>query len=78
MEYDDLAIAIEFIGEARAAKKPWFQYVAFNAPHDPFHDPAPYVTPTGGYSTTGTTDKDYSRVVDSHDVMMFRLRKPAN
>lgn len=27
--------AIEFIGEARTAKKPWFQYVAFNAPHSP-------------------------------------------
>ena len=27
--------AIEFIGEARAAKKPWFHYVAFNAPHAP-------------------------------------------
>ncbi len=27
--------AIEFIGEARKAKKPWFQYVAFNAPHAP-------------------------------------------
>ena len=27
--------AIEFIREARAAKKPWFQYIAFNAPHAP-------------------------------------------
>lgn len=27
--------AIEFIGEARKSKKPWFQYVAFNAPHAP-------------------------------------------
>jgi arylsulfatase A-like enzyme len=27
--------AIEFIKEARAAKKPWFQYIAFNAPHAP-------------------------------------------
>ena len=27
--------AIEFITEARVAKKPWFQYVAFNAPHAP-------------------------------------------
>ena len=27
--------AIEFIGEARAAKKPWFHYIAFNAPHAP-------------------------------------------
>lgn len=27
--------AIEFISEARQAKKPWFQYIAFNAPHAP-------------------------------------------
>jgi arylsulfatase len=27
--------AIEFLGEARAEKKPWFLYVAFNAPHAP-------------------------------------------
>jgi arylsulfatase len=27
--------AIEFIKEARALKKPWFQYIAFNAPHAP-------------------------------------------
>jgi len=27
--------AIDFLGEARAAKKPWFLYVAFNAPHAP-------------------------------------------
>jgi arylsulfatase len=27
--------AIEFISEARVAKKPWFQYIAFNAPHAP-------------------------------------------
>ena len=27
--------AIDFLGEARAEKKPWFLYVAFNAPHSP-------------------------------------------
>ena len=27
--------AIEFIGQARAANKPWFHYIAFNAPHAP-------------------------------------------
>ncbi|MBL9146105.1 MAG: arylsulfatase [Verrucomicrobiaceae bacterium] len=27
--------AIDFLGEARATKKPWFLYVAFNAPHAP-------------------------------------------
>jgi len=27
--------ALEFLTEARAAKKPWFLYIAFNAPHAP-------------------------------------------
>ena len=27
--------ALKFIAEARAAKQPWFQYIAFNAPHAP-------------------------------------------
>jgi arylsulfatase len=27
--------AIKFLGEAREAKKPWFLYIAFNAPHAP-------------------------------------------
>ncbi len=27
--------AIEFLGDARASKKPWFLYIAFNAPHAP-------------------------------------------
>ncbi len=27
--------ALNFIGEARAEKKPWFLYIAFNAPHAP-------------------------------------------
>jgi arylsulfatase A-like enzyme len=27
--------ALDFLGEARAEKKPWFLYVAFNAPHAP-------------------------------------------
>ena len=27
--------ALDFLGEARSEKKPWFLYVAFNAPHSP-------------------------------------------
>ena len=27
--------ALNFLGEARAEKKPWFLYIAFNAPHSP-------------------------------------------
>ncbi|MDA9777950.1 arylsulfatase [Rubripirellula sp.] len=29
--------AIDFLEEARAEKKPWYLYVAFNAPHAPLH-----------------------------------------
>ncbi len=29
--------AIEFLNEARQTKKPWYLYVAFNAPHAPLH-----------------------------------------
>lgn len=38
---------------------PWVVWMGFNAPHDPFHNPDTYVTPTAGYSTNGTTDLDY-------------------
>ncbi len=31
----DVDHALDFLGEAREAKKPWFLYVAFNAPHAP-------------------------------------------
>ncbi|MEM9080164.1 MAG: sulfatase-like hydrolase/transferase [Verrucomicrobiota bacterium] len=49
--------AISFINAQ--GTDPWLVWMGFNAPHDPFHDPAPYVIPTAGYSTTGTADKDY-------------------
>ncbi|MDA0768033.1 MAG: sulfatase-like hydrolase/transferase, partial [Verrucomicrobia bacterium] len=49
--------AVSFI--TTQGSDPWVVWMGFNAPHDPFHDPAPYLTPTGGYSTSGTTDKDY-------------------
>lgn len=35
--------AIEFIADARKGTKPFFMYVAFNAPHDPRQSPAEYV-----------------------------------
>jgi arylsulfatase A-like enzyme len=31
----DVDYAVRFLGEARAAQRPWFLYVAFNAPHAP-------------------------------------------
>lgn len=29
--------ALDFLGEARKSEKPWFLYIAFNAPHAPIH-----------------------------------------
>lgn len=33
----DVDFAIQFLEEARPTKKPWYLYVAFNAPHAPLH-----------------------------------------
>ncbi|MFK7911992.1 MAG: sulfatase-like hydrolase/transferase [Akkermansiaceae bacterium] len=49
--------AVSFI--TAQGTNPWVVWMGLNAPHDPFHDPSPYVTPTAGYSTTGTANKDY-------------------
>ena len=49
--------AVSFI--TAQGTNPWVVWMGFNAPHDPFHDPEPYVTIPGGYSTSGTTNRDY-------------------
>ncbi|MEW4486455.1 arylsulfatase [Thalassoglobus sp. JC818] len=42
--------ALEFLGEARQTKSPWFLYVAFNAPHAPLHAlPEDYAKYKGRY-----------------------------
>lgn len=33
----DVDYALDFLGEARKTDKPWYLYVAFNAPHAPLH-----------------------------------------
>lgn len=33
----DVDFALKFLAEAREAQKPWFLYIAFNAPHAPIH-----------------------------------------
>ena len=40
--------------------------MGFHAPHSPFHDPSPFVTPTNGYSVNGTSDlEDYVRMLEA-------------
>lgn len=45
---------------------PWVVWMGFNAPHAPFEDPAPFVTPTDGYSVNSTNDfTNYVRLLEA-------------
>lgn len=47
----DVDYALGFLEEARETKKPWYLYVAFNAPHEPLHAlPEDYAKYKGRYS----------------------------
>ena len=53
---------------------PWVVWMGFNSPHSPFHDPEPYVTIPGGYSTNGDTNLDYYiRMLEALDHEIGRL-----
>ncbi len=61
-----VAEATSFI--ASQGDEPWVVWMGFNAPHSPFHDPAPFVTPADGYSTNGTSNRDlYVRMLEALD-----------
>jgi len=46
----DVDFALQFLKEARSEKKPWYLYVAFNAPHAPLHAlPEDYAKYKGRY-----------------------------
>ena len=46
----DVDYALKFLAEARAAKRPWYLYIAFNAPHAPLHAlPEDYAKYKGRY-----------------------------
>ena len=47
----DVDYALKFLTEARTTKKPWYLYVAFNAPHAPLHAlPEDYAKYKGKYA----------------------------
>lgn len=53
---------------------PWFVWMGFNAPHDPFDDPPANLAPVGGYSTTGNSNKEvYIRMLEALDTEIGRL-----
>ena len=64
--------AVSFINAQ--GSDPWVVWMGFNAPHTPFHDPPAALAPSGGYSTTGTTNKDrYIRSLEALDTEVARL-----
>lgn len=64
----DVDYALEFLGEARRTSKPWYLYVAFNAPHAPLHAlPEDYAKYKGRY------DGGWDRIRDARMAKQKRL-----
>ncbi|MEM7395064.1 MAG: sulfatase-like hydrolase/transferase, partial [Verrucomicrobiota bacterium] len=73
---DQVDEAVEFI-QAQGTNTPWFVWMGFNAPHEPFEAPPPGLAPPGGYSTQAggeTTDAwNYRRSLEAFDTELTRL-----
>jgi arylsulfatase A-like enzyme len=64
--------AVSFITDQ--GDDPWVVWMGFNAPHDPFQEPPAALAPVGGYSTTGTANKDlYIKMLEALDTEIGRL-----
>lgn len=74
---DQVNEAKTFIDARALTGKPWFTWVAFNAPHDPFHDPPSELAPAGGYSTIqsgeSTSSHQYRKMLEALDTEIGRL-----
>jgi arylsulfatase A-like enzyme len=74
---DQVNEAKTFIDAQVAAGNPWFAWVAFNAPHTPYHDPPAELAPAGGYSAIGseesTESHQYRMMLEALDTEMGRL-----
>ncbi len=72
--------AVSFINAQTSAGKPWFAWVAFNAPHTPFHLPSP-TSLCSHYSSLSGTSADitahpasyYNAAVEAMDTEIGRL-----
>ncbi|MEK6247028.1 MAG: sulfatase-like hydrolase/transferase, partial [Planctomycetales bacterium] len=69
--------AVAHLEETADDETPLFMYIAFNAPHDPFHDPPAELAPVGGYSTIGagesTDSHNYRKMLEALDTEIGRL-----
>jgi arylsulfatase A-like enzyme len=72
---DQVNEAVEFI--RAQGPDPWFVWMAFNAPHTPFHNPPAGLAPPGGYSAQapGETNNswNYRKTLEALDTEISRL-----
>ncbi|MEM8952845.1 MAG: YHYH protein [Verrucomicrobiota bacterium] len=84
---DQVKEARDFIQRSETSGDPWLCWVAFNAPHTPFHDPAtvsvapgdPSLIPPGGYSVGTANDTElYIRMLETLDHLIGWLFDEVN
>ncbi len=79
---DQVSHAVAFIEDNDAVGRPWFAWVAFNAPHTPFHEPPSELAPEGGYSTRQAGESNnqhlYRKALEALDTEMGRLLESIN
>ncbi|MGI9243189.1 MAG: sulfatase-like hydrolase/transferase [Verrucomicrobiales bacterium] len=67
---DQIDDALTFVASAGAS--PWFCWVGFNAPHDPFHDPPMELLPEGTADPADNQDR-YEQSLEALDFEIGRL-----
>jgi FtsP/CotA-like multicopper oxidase with cupredoxin domain/arylsulfatase A-like enzyme len=77
---DNVNDALAFISTQTAAGKPWFTWLAFNAPHTPYHKPPDslhtYDTTVAGWASlpiTGNELVHYNAAIEAMDTEIGRL-----
>ncbi|MEK0451938.1 MAG: hypothetical protein RL088_4206 [Verrucomicrobiota bacterium] len=82
---DNVNDALSFISTQTAAGKPWFTWVAFNAPHTPYHKPPDnlhtYDTTVANWATlpvTGNSLVHYNAAIEAMDTEIGRLLAGVN
>ena len=73
---DQVDETLTFIATQEVANTPWFMWVAFNAPHTPFHEPPANLAPIGGYSTNSGASanlNNYIHMLEALDTEIGRL-----
>jgi arylsulfatase A-like enzyme len=73
---------VTFVDNNETTQTSWFAWVAFNAPHTPFHEPPAELAPEGGYSAQGADESSnahlYRKALEALDTEIGRLLESIN